>query len=84
MANDFVIEDSVPLPASWNNGRPEKYPWRSLEMGQSFLVPYDTGKTKAEMAKKISNRAFDAQKRLGGRKFSVRSTDEGVRVWRVM
>lgn len=38
----FKIERGVPLTnASPHAGRKAKYPWRSLEVGDSFLVPQD-------------------------------------------
>jgi len=52
-----------------------KYPWNSLAVGDSFLVTVKIGV--------ISSAAGRASKRLG-RKFSCRTTDEGIRVWRIV
>lgn len=67
----FKIEKSVPKPAPI---RRRKYPWLEMEIGDSFLVP--GGRTE-----RLANSAHGAGKRYG-RKFSTRSVEGGVRVWR--
>lgn len=71
------IETDVPLTASYKNGRPEVYPWRKLEVGDSFFVPEER-----TAPKHIEKRAYEAAKRTG-RKFTCRRQDGGVRIWRV-
>ena len=74
----FKIDSDVPMPTADPRGKPEKYPFSKLSIGQSFFVP---GANAA-----ISAAATSAKKRTGFR-FKVRSVEEGglvgKRVWRV-
>lgn len=64
------IDKNIPVPQS---GR--EYPWKQLEVGDSFLVPDTT-------AKKFGGTVWQARKRTGY-KFVTRAVEGGVRVWRV-
>jgi hypothetical protein len=66
------VEKNVPL-APDARGK-AMYPWHEMEVGDSFFVP---GKTAVQM----SSSARNVSLRLG-KKFSCRTTPEGVRVWR--
>lgn len=67
----FEIEKGVAIP----RGR-GMYPFRNMEVGDSFFVPGAT-------AKNLSTCACQFSARHGhGWKFSVRTVDGGVRVWR--
>lgn len=84
--SEFKIEDAVPIPASYRTGRPETFPWRKLEIGESFFIPSEWVDEKGEARKMTSKgaakRAHDAFTRTG-RKFSTRAVDGGIRIWRV-
>lgn len=73
---EIKIEKNVPIPKPNGSGRPAKYPWKSMEVGDSFFV---NGGTKTTT---LSNSAA-YQRALTGRKFAVRTEGEGVRVWRI-
>lgn len=66
------VDEAVPMPTGIFT---RKYPYADLEVGQSFLAPE---------ANHNSIRAGASQygKKLS-RRFSVRKTQEGIRVWRV-
>jgi hypothetical protein len=63
------VDRGIPMPAP----HARKYPWKELEIGDSFLM----GGKPRQVAHAVS-RASRAYKR----KFSYRKTSEGVRVWR--
>lgn len=67
----FAIDRDIPVPTTHPTTR---YPWREMEVGDSFFVP---GKTQREMA----GSATGAGGRLG-RRFIVRTERNGARVWR--
>ena len=77
------IEKGVPLPKRpGGNGRTTpnrfpslRYPWKHMEVGDSFLV---SGRT----TRKVGSTATWAGGRFG-MKFAVRAVEDGVRVWRV-
>lgn len=67
------IEKNIPLP-SVAVGRPRKYPFAHMEVGDSALFVDD-----AENA----YLAAQACGRYHSKKFSRRKTDEGLRIWRI-
>ena len=69
----FEIETGIPKPKC-NTGPEQKYPFDKLEVGQSFFVP-------DIRASQFAGRKSYWEKATG-RKFSTRSVDGGVRVWR--
>ena len=74
----FKIESTIPIPDQSNGGRRSQYPFRAMKIGESFLVAAgDSSVVKVRSAAsyfQIRNLQF---------KFIVRTTPEGVRVWRV-
>lgn len=68
----FMIEKNVPLDQSCGNQA--KYPWRQMEIGDSFFVP----NVKTNL---ITNCAAAIKKRAG-LQFTCRTVEGGVRVWR--
>ena len=72
----FKIEKNIPVPSS--RGRVAIYPFREMEVGDSFAVP-------GMKQPVLSNLACQAAKRIGdGRRYSTRRQPDGsIRVWRV-
>lgn len=73
----FKIEKKVPVPPRAK--RSCKYPWDSMEVGDSFVVGQD-GPGKSAMASLchiMGKKRFD-----GERKFICRQEAKGVRIWR--
>jgi hypothetical protein len=73
-----IFIERVPLP--WNGRRNRRYPWRDMQVGDSFFVP------RGEISQ-MSSLAGVTGKRLGWR-FTCRTENygtenEGVRVWRI-
>ena len=69
------IDKNIPIPPNNSQGgRPSKYPWRDMAVGDSFRVE---GKT----CNAVTGMASSAGKRLG-MKFTVRTEDGGHRIWR--
>jgi hypothetical protein len=69
------INHNIPLPLKGSK-KWSKYPFEKMEIGDSFLFSSD--KTKHLTAR--SSACLKAKKL--SRKFAVRITDEGVRIWR--
>jgi len=77
----YEVSSDHPLPDGLTHrgrGRPSKFPLQKLEIGQSFFVPCSTPADKNAVS--VSARYF-AQKLK--RKFTTRSVDGGMRVWRI-
>lgn len=67
------VDKNIPLPNAKTSGN--KYPWRQMEVGDSFLVQ------NREHAN-VCSVAANAGKRYG-MKFATRKEADGVRVWRI-
>ena len=68
------VEKNIPLPPP-ARGNGEKYPWRSMNVGDSFFIP-------GASSRKTGAHTNAAGKRTGF-KFTSRAVDGGVRIWRV-
>ena len=66
---------SMPMDCGRGRGRPALYPWAEMKAGDSFFVP---GKPIASVSPLASIRG-----RTHDEKYTCRSMDGGVRVWRV-
>lgn len=73
----IAVDKGLPIPAPRGGGA-RKYPFRELEVGDSFFIP---GKTRQQLKASISNASCDC------RRFVTRGVVEhgvkGLRVWRV-
>jgi len=71
------IEKNVPMPKrKLGNPRTSRYPWDTMEVGDSFVFP---NKVKRTTAMSLSYRTG----KITGKRFAIRSVNEGIRVWRL-
>lgn len=73
--SEFTIEKDIPVPKMTSVGRKMKYPFESMQVGDSFFVKDGT-------VKSLSCSCLHHGKRLE-RKFASLTVDGGARVWRV-
>lgn len=73
--NYWEIDKSIPIPAGGRGGK-SKYPFQEMEVGDSVFFPGSNTQGKEMIY--AHNYA-----RRNGKKFSGRSIDGGLRVWRV-
>ena len=80
----FEIENNVEMPKKCaNNGSAAKYPFREMEVGDSFFVPAESAESAHRVQINISSSSVQMSKREGaGKKFATRKVEGGVRVWR--
>jgi hypothetical protein len=83
----YVIQDGIPLPPvsrAHGGGREAKYPFATMEIGQSFGVPYN-----GEDAKKVTRRirtailVFRRRAENADKYFRTRAGTDEVRCWRI-
>ena len=67
------IEKGVPIPAIKMPGKPRKYPWPEMAVGDSFLMSANGGS---------GGMVSGANKKYATKHFVSRKTAEGYRVWR--
>lgn len=72
--SEFTIDKDTPVPKQVGAGRKMKYPFESMQVGDSFFMKDAKGKT-------ISRICGSHGKRLS-RRFISRTVEGGVRVWR--
>jgi hypothetical protein len=68
----YIIENSVPIPSN----KKCKYPFSSMEIGQSIFVEDAKMKGNLHQASKMHGKSL-------GKKFIARSIDNGLRIWRI-
>jgi hypothetical protein len=71
----ITIDKDISLPPIGKAGSKSKYPWVTMAVGESFFV---SGVTLARFSPQVVN----SQKRFKT-KYTCRSVDGGVRVWRL-
>lgn len=71
------LDANVALPndGGFRRGAPHKYPWAAMQVGDSFFL---ADKAISSIAPSASIRA-----RTYGEKYTCRSVDGGVRVWKL-
>ncbi len=78
----FNIEKNVPVP--FKNTPTALYPFRQMEIGDSFFIPLKEGDVMQMLQSRV---AATARTVLGPKKISTRCVTEngvkGLRVWRV-
>ncbi len=79
----YKIEKNLAIPTR-HNRRQSKYPWADLQIGDSFLVPFNEVNVKNERSNlHTSYRQWCRTRQLPERKISVQEVEKGFRVWRV-
>jgi hypothetical protein len=80
----FQIETNVPVPAVANRGATASvYPLADMYVGDSFLVPLEPITLADRRRVSAAVTGFAKRHKAKGLKFSVRSVEGGLRVWRV-
>lgn len=80
-----MIEKNIPIPSKpQGRGGPgprqPKYPWRELEVGDSFWLPDEPDhKT---LVSRVSA-CMTHQRKANGLEFTMRTEGAGIRVWRI-
>lgn len=71
----YKIQKNIPIPTKMSTGRKSIYPFESMDIGDSFAAP--AGKAKSVRSK------VTKENKLGDKKFTVRTIDKYIRVWRI-
>jgi hypothetical protein len=76
MTDTIKADRGIPIPKPRSQER--KYPWHTMNVGDSFAFPADIGETSARTSVSHANR------RYGKKRFSIRRLDDNtLRCWRV-
>lgn len=80
MTKFFQVRKDIPLPARKYISRYAKT-LREMEVGDSFVVPYNRNKTRRRQLLNLnSSAAYVAE--MEKKKFSLRCTESGIGIWR--
>jgi hypothetical protein len=74
--DEFKIEKDIPLSESRSGPRP-KYPFASMEVGDSFFIPGDRS------SRSVSGSVSHWRKSHPKQQFATRKVENGLRVWRI-
>ena len=78
----FEIEKNIEKPER-RYGRKDKYRWATMEVGDSFFVGVDDASETNSALKRLSASGSSyARRHDPTKKFSVRTVEGGVRIWR--
>lgn len=72
--DEYVIEKDIPVPVG--RGHYDKYPFKQMEIGDSFLV------ANKDIGNSLRNAISTINKQYSPKHFITRTLDEGIRVWR--
>jgi hypothetical protein len=72
---EIKIEKGVPIP---ERNQTTKYPWADMLVGDSFFIEGDRSKLRSSLSRIMAN-----QRLRRGHRYSMRSSSDGIRVWRV-
>jgi hypothetical protein len=83
--NPITIETNVPLPTdNYRRGSTgNKYPIASMNPGDSFFVPYNSGDAKKRNSLASSLRQSARRFTDKGQQYATRRFEDGVRLWRL-
>ncbi len=80
---DMRVERGIPIPRS-DAQIPSKYPFKLMEVGDSFLVKYDGKITPGRLKRLILSNAYYYRSKVNlDIKFVVKRMEGGVRCWRI-
>lgn len=80
----YQIETNIPLPSAKSGGSTASvYPLSNMYVGDSFLVPMEPVTAEARRRVTAAASGYAARNKDAGVKFSIRTVDGGLRVWRV-
>ena len=68
------VEKNVPIPQG--AGAPQRYPWKTMDVGDSFLVTH-IPRNSALRISSVASRLYQPLK------FTARTVNGGVRIWRI-
>jgi hypothetical protein len=80
----YQIDTHIPIPEDVTRGRRAVYPFLTMSVGDSFLVPFGDDKHSAVVSRVHSAVSqFARRDKNSSRKLIARAEALGVRVWRV-
>ena len=72
------VDKNIPIPLP-RGKRTSIYPFKEMEVGDSFLVP----SSEIEERRRIARSVYSSAHKHRPSRFVVRHTNEGIRVWKV-
>lgn len=74
------IQKNIPIPSKTTN---RVYPFNEMEIGDSFLSEYKAEENKYAKSQKVYLAIWRFCQNNKDKKFTTKSTDYGIRVWRI-
>ena len=81
--DEYLIESGIEIPNSRGNTKGgQRYPFERMEVGDSFLIK-PNGTPKRQLQVRVCAAWTRHASRKNGKRFTSRSVEGGVRVWRI-
>ena len=77
----MTVDKDIPIPPSRQHLDKSKYPWATMNVGDSFLFSINTDRLTQQKGNTAA-RSYVRFKKLDW-KFETRKTESGIRIWRV-
>jgi hypothetical protein len=69
------VEEGIEIPEGRLVGRPQKYPFAEMKIGDSFFV--------SGIGRNTINSSVNQNRLRTGRRYTVKAVNNGFRVWRI-
>jgi len=84
--SQFTVDKGIPLPPDCRNGgRAPKYPFGTMEIGDSFFIAVTVQNrfSKQRVGSKITANAAHYKRHNPKFKIAYRAVEGGIRIWRI-
>lgn len=71
--SEIRVEKNIPIPEKTD--KREKYPWKSMDIGDSFLI-------EDKSSRDVAGLVWATNKSNAPKKFIYAAVDGGIRIWR--
>lgn len=79
----FTIEKNIPVKRKGENIEDNFYPFKEMEIGDSFLIPPDSKTDSRRVFSRLSSTMYIFNRAHPGIKMIGRVVDGGIRCWRI-
>jgi hypothetical protein len=76
----FQVESGIDLPRLARGRRATEFPLTEMDVGDSFLIPFDV--TDGKLVDSWRRKVAAAKKKVQGGEFRTATMSDGLRVWR--
>ena len=84
VAQRYPIDKNIPIPSERSNRLSHSCPFDEMKVGDSFFIDLPVDKIEARRLRTTFSAMACAQRKKNGHRFTSRSIDGGLRIWRIV